>query len=194
MSFPSLLKTISPDQRQYIHEFTLVSHLEVAFILFILFNSQVNFSSLNYMFNGPGSKILFCECSQQLGFSDLFSVLEKLRRIKNVQFRLTNCLYLQQKQNRMVPQLHVFEKIAQNSSIYLRCLRRFMRSFLFQSALFTAKPLAAPYAHVLKAWSRFPLWVRNRGTQQRFPPKFIENTFWAIQSTFRSLEIHSNQR
>ena len=29
------------------------------------------------------------------------------------------------------------------------------------------------------------------GTQRRFPPKYIENTFKAIQSTFRSVEIHS---
>ena len=32
-----------------------------------------------------------------------------------------------------------------------------------------------------------------RGTQQRFPPKYIENTFSAIQSTFRSLEMHSKR-
>ena len=31
-----------------------------------------------------------------------------------------------------------------------------------------------------------------RGTRQRFPPKYIENTFW-IKSTFRSLEIHSKR-
>ena len=30
-----------------------------------------------------------------------------------------------------------------------------------------------------------------RGTQRRFPPKCIENTFQAIQSTFSSLEMHS---
>ena len=30
-----------------------------------------------------------------------------------------------------------------------------------------------------------------RGTQTRFPSKYIENTFQAIQSTFRSLEMHS---
>ena len=53
------------------------------------------------------------------------------------------------------------KKITENSSIYLRCQRRFMRSFLFQSALFTAKPLVASHAHVLKAWSRFPFWVRK---------------------------------
>ena len=29
-----------------------------------------------------------------------------------------------------------------------------------------------------------------RGTQRRFPPKCIENTFQAIQSTFSSLEMH----
>ena len=27
------------------------------------------------------------------------------------------------------------------------------------------------------------------GTQRRFPPKYIENTFWAIQSTLKSLEM-----
>ena len=34
----------------------------------------------------------------------------------------------------------------------------------------------------------------TRGTQRRFSPKCIENTFQAIQSTFRPLEIHSNRR
>ena len=29
-----------------------------------------------------------------------------------------------------------------------------------------------------------------RGTQRQFPPKYIENTFWAMQSTFRCLEMH----
>ena len=33
-----------------------------------------------------------------------------------------------------------------------------------------------------------------RGTQRRFPPKYIENTFLAIQSTFRHLEMHSKRR
>ena len=33
-----------------------------------------------------------------------------------------------------------------------------------------------------------------RGTQQWFPPKYIENTFKAIQSTFRSPEMHFKRR
>ena len=33
----------------------------------------------------------------------------------------------------------------------------------------------------------------NRGTQRWFPPKYIENTFQAIQSTFRYLEMHSKR-
>ena len=33
----------------------------------------------------------------------------------------------------------------------------------------------------------------NRNTQRRFPSKYIENTLKAIQSTLRSLEIHSNR-
>ena len=33
-----------------------------------------------------------------------------------------------------------------------------------------------------------------RGTQRRFPPKFIGNTFQAIQSAFRYLEMHSKRR
>ena len=32
------------------------------------------------------------------------------------------------------------------------------------------------------------------GTQQRSPPKYIENTFLAIQSTFKSLEMYSEWR
>ena len=32
-----------------------------------------------------------------------------------------------------------------------------------------------------------------RGTERRFPSKYIENTFPAIQSTFRSLEMHSKR-
>ena len=36
---------------------------------------------------------------------------------------------------------------------------------------------------------------RSRGTQPRLPPKCIENTFsLTIQSTFKSLEMHSNRR
>ena len=33
-----------------------------------------------------------------------------------------------------------------------------------------------------------------RGSQRRFPPKCIENTFQAIQGPFRSLEMHSKRR
>ena len=33
-----------------------------------------------------------------------------------------------------------------------------------------------------------------RSTQRRFPPKCIENTFQATQSTCRSLEMHSKRR
>ena len=32
------------------------------------------------------------------------------------------------------------------------------------------------------------------GTQRWFPPKYIENTFQAIQSAFRYLEMHSKRR
>ena len=34
----------------------------------------------------------------------------------------------------------------------------------------------------------------GRGTQRRFPSKYVENTFQAIQSSFRSQEIHSKRR
>ena len=33
-----------------------------------------------------------------------------------------------------------------------------------------------------------------QGTQQCFPPKYNEKAFRAIQSTFRSLEMHTKQR
>ena len=33
-----------------------------------------------------------------------------------------------------------------------------------------------------------------RGTQRPFPHQCIDNTFWAIQSTFRCLEMHSKRR
>ena len=33
-----------------------------------------------------------------------------------------------------------------------------------------------------------------RDTQRRFPPKYIENRFKAIQSTFRSREMHFKRR
>ena len=36
--------------------------------------------------------------------------------------------------------------------------------------------------------------VLHRGTQRRFPPQYIENTFQAIQSTFRYLEMNSERR
>ena len=36
--------------------------------------------------------------------------------------------------------------------------------------------------------------ISYRDSQRRFPPKCIENSFWPIQSTFRSLEIHSKRR
>ena len=32
------------------------------------------------------------------------------------------------------------------------------------------------------------------GTQRRFPPKYIENNFFAIQNTFKSLEMYSEWR
>ena len=44
--------------------------------------------------------------------------------------------------------------------------------------------LATP--NVIAGWPKFKL-IFNRGTQRRFPLKCIENTFWAIQSTFTSL-------
>ena len=34
----------------------------------------------------------------------------------------------------------------------------------------------------------------RRGIQRQFRPNFIENTFYAIQSTYRSLEMQSKQR
>ena len=34
----------------------------------------------------------------------------------------------------------------------------------------------------------------GRGTQRRFPSKYVENTFQAIQSSFRSQEKHSRRR
>ena len=34
----------------------------------------------------------------------------------------------------------------------------------------------------------------KRRTQRRFPPKYIENSFQAIQSTFRSLKMYSKRR
>ena len=42
--------------------------------------------------------------------------------------------------------------------------------------------------------SVFWVLVHVGGTQRRFCPKCIENTFKAIQSTFRSLEMHSQWR
>ena len=52
--------------------------------------------------------------------------------------------------------------------------------------------------------SEFDIWVPDytslqtpiyRGTQRRFPPKYVENTFQGIQSTFkRSLQMHSKRR
>ena len=34
----------------------------------------------------------------------------------------------------------------------------------------------------------------HRCTQRRFSPKYIENTFYSIQSTFRYIEMHSKRR
>ena len=42
-----------------------------------------------------------------------------------------------------------------------------------------------------------PTWQKQtnfRGTQRRFPPKYIEKSFQAIQSTFRSPEVQSKRR
>ena len=50
-----------------------------------------------------------------------------------------------------------------------------------------------PERSELGTTSRQPNWSTGRGTQRRFPP-CIENTFQAIQSTFRSLEIHFKRR
>ena len=41
---------------------------------------------------------------------------------------------------------------------------------------------------------RHPGCIPSRDTQRWFPPKCIENTFEAIQSTFRSLGMHSKRR
>ena len=54
----------------------------------------------------------------------------------------------------------------------------------------------SPRSQALKCLSR--MWPLSklqllRGTQRRFPPKYPENTFQAIQSTFRSLEMHSQR-
>ena len=46
-------------------------------------------------------------------------------------------------------------------------------------------------------WMRFlwyPEYSRSRGAQRLFPPKRIEKSFYAIQSTIRSLEMYSKQR
>ena len=36
--------------------------------------------------------------------------------------------------------------------------------------------------------------LHDRDTQRRFPPKYIDGTFKAIQSTFRALPMHPNKR
>ena len=38
------------------------------------------------------------------------------------------------------------------------------------------------------------IWAKSRGTQRRFPPKYMENTFKPTRSTFRSLEMQSEGR
>lgn len=68
MAFPSLLKKNRLSKRQYIHEFTLVSHLEVAFILFILFNSQFKFSKLNYRSMDLDQRYCFASVLSSLAF------------------------------------------------------------------------------------------------------------------------------
>ena len=40
----------------------------------------------------------------------------------------------------------------------------------------------------------FPLLLYQGGTQRRFPPKNIESSFQAIQSTFRPLALHYKRR
>ena len=50
-------------------------------------------------------------------------------------------------------------------------------------------------AHRIYDWMVLTLFLPwLRGTQRRFPPKYDEYTFQAIQSTFTSLEMHSKRR
>ena len=49
-------------------------------------------------------------------------------------------------------------------------------------------------AHGLQSDSFRVRFQRNRGTQRRFPPKYIENTFQAVQSTYRKfVSVRSSQ-
>ena len=52
----------------------------------------------------------------------------------------------------------------------------------------------APVLCIVGQQYSFTRTIKLRGTQRQFPPKCIENTFQAIQSTFRCLEMHSKRQ
>ena len=82
------------------------------------------------------------------------------------------------------------------SRVYIRLCKHGKR-FLLLKYVF-----ARPTYILINVWNEgsdsasfasFESWFQSiRGTQQRFPPKCIENTFWAILGTFRPLEMYSN--
>ena len=82
------------------------------------------------------------------------------------------------------------------SRVYIRLCKDGKRFLLLKY------DLARPAYILINVWNEgsdlasfvsFESWFQSiRGTQQRFPPKCIENTFWAILGTFRPLEMYSN--
>ena len=55
-------------------------------------------------------------------------------------------------------------------------------------------PIVAPSNSSFTEKKPLTVCPRIRGTQRRFPPKRIEKSLHAIQSTFRSLEMYSKER
>ena len=66
--------------------------------------------------------------------------------------------------------------------------------FFYQCSQYLGDKMCRTQPSKIEGNKEEKLRISYRATQRRFPPKCIESTFWAIQSTFRSLEIHSKRR
>ena len=67
----------------------------------------------------------------------------------------------------------------------------FLRLFLYLQEIKKKLKYFRQFFSVLLLFMMQQLSRSIRGTQWRFPPKYIESSFYAVQSTFTSQEIHS---
>ena len=86
--------------------------------------------------------------------------------------------------------IHIFSRFQLYSRVYVRVWT--LRSWILLVNLKVIISLYITICHT--SWTVVLMWIpHTRGTQRRFPPKYIEN-FNVIQSSFRSLVMHSIER